>query len=124
MEQAQRRDFFRLEASSTPDWVRVLDERGQVTGALDAHILDVSATGLRLHVRNAVLQPGWRVAARFRVGVEAFATRGHVVWTDVSAFSKTQLAGVRFDPDEHQRQRLVHAIHDEQRDQLQRRAGS
>lgn len=122
MREEQRRDYYRLEASSTPDWVRVLDKHGAVIDALDAQILDVSATGLRLHMRAVGVKTGTRVAVRFLVGDQRFATRGEIVWSDVSEFSKTLLVGVRFDVDEHTRQRLVRAIFDEQRDQLRRRA--
>jgi c-di-GMP-binding flagellar brake protein YcgR len=122
IDHSQRRDYFRLEASSTPDWVRVLDVRGEVVEAIEARILDVSATGLRLHVREGLVATGTRLAVRFRVANEAFAARGRVVWTDVSELSKTQLAGLQFDDDEPLHQRLVRVIYDAQRDQLRRRA--
>lgn len=121
MTQSQRRDYYRLEASSTPDWVRVLSARGDILDALDARIMDVSAAGLRLHLAHGTVTPGARLAVRFRIDDEAFAARGRVVWTDFTEFSHTQLAGVEFDADEPLRQRLVRAIHDAQRDQLRRR---
>lgn len=122
MQEAQRRDYYRLEASSTPDWVRVLNKRDVVVEALEAQILDVSATGVRLLVRAGSIVRGTRLAVRFRIGSNRFAARGEVVWSELSEFSKTLLVGVRFDVDEHTRQRLVRAIFDEQRDQLRRRA--
>ena len=121
MERAQKREYYRLEASSTPDWVRLLGPRDTVIDAVDARILDVSATGLRLHVPHGVMTPETRLEVRFHVGDQAFSARGTVMWVEVSEFTKTQLAGVLFDDNPLVRQRLVRAIYDQQRDQLRRR---
>lgn len=120
MQDTRRRDFYRLEASTTLDWVRLLNAKGTVLEAIEAQILDVSATGLRLHVREGVVTRGTRLAVRFRIGNALFATRGDIVWTEVSEFAKTQLAGVRFDENADMRKRLIRAIHDQLRDQLRR----